>query len=580
MAYVVNQTDEEKNQQQNNTVPTGAGGGIIQPQTQVQGSNTQQAGQPSQSGSFTNLQSYVNANQGQGGQLAGQITGKVTDLSNQAHAAGEQAQQQYQGDVNAQVPSYDQGLIDQISSRNLTQPNGQGSSQFHISDLSPEQMAQLKANQTAQYQGPKSIEETNYLQPAMNLGKQAKDAAQNASTETGRQQFLRNNLGGPNYTQGQQYLDQALLQMDPSSKVQLEGIENAANPTLDYLGGLSQPSQDYATQAQGNISAHQKSIQDALTHNQSGEMAALQSLISQKTSGDTAQQKAIQDQIAQMTNRNDPNFQQAYAQLLGVPYNSQDKFNLNMFPGIKPGNYAPTLNPYSMADVASDKDVNDLKALYSLTGQPQENIPGLLGAKGSHPDIAFNRKGLYSDAQKMASDFFTNGSQIGTMGNYVRYDPNSIYTGNPAYNGYRLENPQGQFLSVPDMVRLEDMMTQEGQRATAAGLNGAPIHPFDMNGIRQMGERGQGAYPQEFKNAQETMVKDYSNLMDWKQKLSDPNYFTPPEDQVGRVSPTADFHGLPITNEFLDNYANQNGGARPRYVPVDEQQNPFRPVIR
>jgi hypothetical protein len=202
MATVVTGQPEDKDKQPQegaisvSGAPSAAvGGGLGQPS----GPSAPATRKASGSGRFTNIQSYLQANQGSGEKIAGQIGQKV---GQQTQKLGE-AVQTAQG-VNPQLEAERQRIAQASGFAQQVQEDP-----TKLLDKT-QQFRQLATGQTG-------------LQPIQQQAQQAFDVAQGqlgqvqqlsnlTGSEGGRFELLRQAMGRPSYTRGQQRLDQLLIQ--------------------------------------------------------------------------------------------------------------------------------------------------------------------------------------------------------------------------------------------------------------------------------------------------------------------------------------------------------------------------------
>jgi len=285
------------------------------------------AANPTTSGAYPNLQKYMQANQNwnqsQGG-LGGEIASNLNQQGNQVQQATQNAQNAFQNQGNTWAQNtqqagqaFGQGLSDPYgfvqggSSTNSFQPGGGsggvptagGTTQGQQNAPSAQQNLQ-EASQAlnASYQGPQNLFSAN-----PNLQQQTQNyqnTAGQTSTEAGRYNLLQQMFGGNNYTQGQQSLDQALLQTNPQQMQALQGAQQQANQTQQNLqnannqaqqqaAGWQQTGQQVQQQAQANLNAAVNSLagnggtiaNDAITaaQNQSAASTAAQQALANGT---------------------------------------------------------------------------------------------------------------------------------------------------------------------------------------------------------------------------------------------------------------------------------------------------------
>jgi hypothetical protein len=195
------------------------------------------------SGQFTNLKSYINANQNfnqQGGGLAG----KVADNLN---TQGQQVKQQVQGAVdtfknkaNEQVNQFQQGA--QAAQQAVVNPAAAIQNQNLVN--------QVTQARDAQYTGPKTLLDLQGTQNQAALQANAQNFTQTVDqgkTEAGRFNLLRTMFGKPTYNSGQQNLDNLLIQ---GQKDQLQRINDTSRVSADVNRNLNRGIQDATMQGQ------------------------------------------------------------------------------------------------------------------------------------------------------------------------------------------------------------------------------------------------------------------------------------------------------------------------------------------
>jgi len=190
--------DEErlKGQQAGVNISGGAGANFA---TGVPG---QEGGQKS-SGQYANIQSYLDANKPQadamGQKIAGDVESKAVD-----------AQTKIQG-LDAQAPKVD-----------AYDPN---SAYSNLGSLSQEQKDQYRNQKaTGGYSGPGTVDKVAGYDETQKAASAASTSVKNLGNETGQQQELKNTYARPNYSSGENKLDQVLLQNSDGSRQALEGV--------------------------------------------------------------------------------------------------------------------------------------------------------------------------------------------------------------------------------------------------------------------------------------------------------------------------------------------------------------------
>ncbi len=158
---------------------------------------------PASSGKFTNVQSYVGANQNAGQRLAGMIGNRLNTQVTQAENKAKNVSA-YGNKVDEETARLNEGTAfqqrikeDPITITSNTDERERFRKLFNQQDISQQQQQEF---------GTLANEASTNLQ---NVGQKVG----NLATETGRFSLLRDALGRPSYTTGQQRLDQALFQI-------------------------------------------------------------------------------------------------------------------------------------------------------------------------------------------------------------------------------------------------------------------------------------------------------------------------------------------------------------------------------
>lgn len=253
MAYEVNLEDDEQlnpTQQQTNgqdQVPSSTGSGLLQPVSQSAASN-QGSGQK-----FPTLQAYLGANADQAGNLADKVVGQVQGQSSNVKSLADQGVTNFQTQLQNETPQVPQTEL------NLIKQNAQ-----NVLSLMPEQRQAIQnARSTTSFQTPSSAL-TNYLQPAQYAAEQAKASAEQAQSEKGRFDLLKQASSKPDYTRGQQNLDQALLQTDPTAKDKLSTLTSLYPSLSSYLSGKQTEGSDLYSQATQNLQNQAQNVGSTL----------------------------------------------------------------------------------------------------------------------------------------------------------------------------------------------------------------------------------------------------------------------------------------------------------------------------
>lgn len=221
MAYLAQQQDEQNKQGQPGQVPevktnenvVGGQAGAIGGNGGSGGQAPGAAGQPSKSGSFTNLQKYVGANAGNDGAM-GQAIQNNTD--------------QKIGGVNKQADGFKNNANSAIDA-GTTKTNTALLTQIQ-SDPTKIDKNVFNTNYNATYQGPNAVEAVDGFNDINKSYGDLANTGKQLGEFDGRQTILNNTYGqGQRYTQGEQRLDSFILGAGEQGKQALNNINTNIN---------------------------------------------------------------------------------------------------------------------------------------------------------------------------------------------------------------------------------------------------------------------------------------------------------------------------------------------------------------
>lgn len=328
-----------------------------------------------------NIQSYMRANQGAGQQLAqgigNQFQKKTDQFGQQVKQSGEQ--------IKSQANPLEQKLGSEASNTIKTS--------FQNPQDILKQQDQLKQFQQLRdkgYQGDINAIGQNAQQSQQQLQSKLggiQQQAQGAGTEAGRFQLLRNTFGQPQYSQGQQKLDQLFLQAQPGANRQLQqNLGNLTNQAKQQLGGTSAEIQSKLNALSGLSNQNAQQIQDTFKTGQMGQEKLGQGFddITQGVNQKYAAAQAAAAGVPGLSERFAKNQLSAEdLQSLGLTPDTQvydlfDKSN----PDYKQLSSYVQQNPLAeagqggLAQVADSNEFARYNALNQLAGNPQANIFG------------------------------------------------------------------------------------------------------------------------------------------------------------------------------------------------------------
>lgn len=174
------------------------------------------------SGNYANIQSYLSANKDQGDQMGQKI---ATDVGNKAQDATQKI-----NDFSSKAPNV--AAYDPNEAYN------------NVTNLSTEQKSNYQNEKaTGGYSGPQTADGVDGYADTQKAATDASSAVKNAGNEYGQQQLLKDAYNRPQYSAGENRLDQALLQNSDGSKQALEGVtskykdlDNLFNTTATNVG--------------------------------------------------------------------------------------------------------------------------------------------------------------------------------------------------------------------------------------------------------------------------------------------------------------------------------------------------------
>jgi hypothetical protein len=223
----------------------------------------------SQSGSFQNVNAILNANKQSN--IAGGIVNNYSNQAGQFNQGVGQQENQATGAINQQwnAATGGTGGTEQQAAQNVqnlvqgTANAGQAGSgwttnaQGNLTDQNA--VNQFQAALNTQYQAP-NVNWSNQQQQLQNF----QQAGQNAQSATGQTALLQQQYGSPSYTQGQQSIDQLLLQNNPQEQHNLGQLQQIAGSAAGTLGNAQNQVTTAGQTTQNNINQLNQAAQGAL----------------------------------------------------------------------------------------------------------------------------------------------------------------------------------------------------------------------------------------------------------------------------------------------------------------------------
>lgn len=283
----------------------GGGSGIVSSGTQSSaGAAPAASGKPTSSGSWVNLNSYLDANKDQGTDVGNTIAGSVDTLANTA-----------QDSVNNLGSGFNQAVAQNTVNADSNAVQGAISGAQNLKDgqaLDPDSLAAFNAQKNATYSGPTDVTAFAGYGDTNNAVNNANTAVQQTGSEAGRNTLLQNqyqNSSANGYNQGENNLDQLLLENSPGAQAALQPLQSkwanlntALGDTVTAGNAAAQAGQ--ATTAQTAQSAGdaatqaQQAYEQNLTSQEQQALAARNALISKYQGQTTLSNILTPDELA------------------------------------------------------------------------------------------------------------------------------------------------------------------------------------------------------------------------------------------------------------------------------------------
>lgn len=413
-------------------------------------SGAQQTGQPAQQQStiqsynpnkqqgsgYTNIQSVLNANQNN--QLGQTVGSGIQGQTAQAQNNLQQSQNQFNQQTNA-------NQANTAGNSQLVQNVLGNTSQYAPGSTNAQQGQQFQQLMSGQYAGPTQLNNASQIQ---NQASDVNQLGQATGSQAGQIGLLQRFVGSPQYSKGQQNLDQLLL--GQTGGPQLANARRGALQLQGQVGSALSGAQAVGQQQQSQAQNFGQNVQQQFGNTVAGINTGLQQQAQTAQQGaNTAYQKAI-------TDLQSGNVTQDEANLLGLTQGEQvtgnSLQNIGSFLTQNP-------NQATAQNVASGQNYAQLDALRQLGGNYA-------------PSAAQNVLQQYAGQDQNANQF-QNQQQI---------------TGNAA--GFNTAN-QGQISNYNNMVNPVQAKLAQDQsylaqlQAAGASMNGGGGGPNIGNLIRQ-----------------------------------------------------------------------------------------------
>lgn len=304
-----NATDPNAAQQ----TQTGPESGVISGQGSTPSANSSTPAAPNapdNPGNFVGIQQYLAQNKPQAAKLGETVGNYVTEQGTNASNALTEGQTHFDQDVGQSRVDLNQDL-------------------FNQAQQTPEQVAADQAKKAefqkmrdAQYQGPSSLEETDYYQPINMQIQNALGAANNTQSTTGRSSLLADiqKQNNQKVSRGAANLDSALLSVSPDSRTILSSARDSVLPIQDQLNSASQSDAAKAADAAAQTAATHQAIQSAFS-GPTGVQGQLESSLKSKADAAVAKAGSDSDAILNLLKTGNKEITDDQLKILGLTRN-------------------------------------------------------------------------------------------------------------------------------------------------------------------------------------------------------------------------------------------------------------------
>lgn len=402
MAYVAPMNEDDEDPDKKKTVASGEGGVV----GSTGSGGMSQAGTASRSGvgagtGFTNLQTYLDANKEQAGQLADKLAGKLGEEATLAKTGAENVVSGFGQKVESSRVRPDDALVGEA----LSKPSDFVKDQDKVS--------RFKNLRDASYQGPLDLQrEEGYdaARMAANKGMERSDLTQ---SEEGRKALLQDLA--PTQGSGKISFNQLLLGADPQAREKLEasvvpfrGIGSYLDQQAEAMGLTAQGAKDEASKTSAGV-------REKLTGTGGAVPTGVESIRKRATDAETSrisQNQAIDDleyarrtgDTSRLTDQELEMFRGTFTGDVGSLRGS-----LQSGAGMLP-RQTQAMSPSSPESVATAEDYANMNALAELSGSTLPFDFSDASMAGSYksptvglidqppgPEASLQRRNLYTD---------------------------------------------------------------------------------------------------------------------------------------------------------------------------------------
>jgi hypothetical protein len=216
--------------------------------TKAPGASNFDAKAPTSSGQWTNLQSYLDANNG--GQFGEDFAAHIGKDVSQAQSSVTDAATNFQGQVDGATVETNPDVLGQVTASPET--------------MTEEQQQAFQDQLNAEYGGPQSAYGDSAFQQAGAQAQAAYGESQAAKTASGQTSLLKKFYNKPTYTAGGQALDSAILSADPNAQAAIHSLsQEASNLPISYQNAAL-AANDAASAAAAKTAAAREAAQNTI----------------------------------------------------------------------------------------------------------------------------------------------------------------------------------------------------------------------------------------------------------------------------------------------------------------------------
>lgn len=415
MAYEIQQDEDEAGEGQ---VALGQQvGGLIQSEGSSASAPAGKASQKS-SGAFTNIQNYLNVNQDQAEPLAQKTVAPIQQKAQEAVAGATAAKGEFQNQVQAAQTKDNEALLKSLTPEKKA-PKPANSPAPSIGNLPPHltfvadepaydsvgsvdgasqakdprmlsesERQDLQKALQAKYEGPESIQDLEGFNQARAKAQEAEHLGNLTQSEGGRFELLRKVVNGPQYTRGQNRLDQAILAQSDPARQTLSNVRSQTSGLGNQVGQIESESNALVAPMKQALEANkqktQQGLQAALQNRLYNIDSQAQTLNNQKAATEAQIRKQITEITTGKLDPSKPGFAEAYSLLTGSSFPTQvgveggavEYFDPTYF-SIPADSFIQSGTNASRESVATEQDRLQIEALADLMGtQEQYFQPG------------------------------------------------------------------------------------------------------------------------------------------------------------------------------------------------------------